>query len=145
MKAYRIGSSRHPLWDGLGAAVYGSRWTSPGRNPIFAAEFYSGALLETLVHMGSMTVPSGYQYIEIDFPNEIAAESVEIASFPKESITRAIGDKWFDTGSAAVLFVPSVVTRVERNIVFNPRHPDFRRIVPSEPKPVFWDYRLFRK
>ena len=144
MKAYRIGSSRHPLWDGLGAAFYGSRWNSPGRGPIFAAETYSGALLEMLMHINSVAVPAGYQYIEIEVPSDLATESIDLDSFPKESITRALGDKWFDSGRASVLLVPSIVTRVERNVIFNPRHPEFHRIVPSVPKPVIWDVRLFR-
>ncbi len=63
LKAYRIGSSRHPLWDGHGALIYGARWNSPGRGPIYAAETYSGAMLEMLVRVGRMVVPPDYQYL----------------------------------------------------------------------------------
>jgi RES domain-containing protein len=146
LKAYRIGSNRHPLWDGTGSALQGARWNSLGRGPIYAAETYSGALLEVLVRMSSVEVPPGYEYIAIDIPDDLAIEEVTVspAEMAKESVTRALGDKWWDAGESPVLLVPSIVTRVERNLLINPRHPGFSRIQPAEPKPVWWDPRLFR-
>ncbi len=146
MKAYRIGSIRHPLWDGNGAMLNGARWNSPGRGPIYAAETYSGAMLEMLVRMGSMTVPPELYYIQVEIPDHMAVEEATATptEMAKESITRSRGDKWYDARQSAILLVPSVVTRVDRNVLLNPRHPDFNKIQPSEPKPVWWDPRLFR-
>ena len=31
MQIFRIGDSRHALWDGTGAAMVGGRWNSPGK------------------------------------------------------------------------------------------------------------------
>jgi RES domain-containing protein len=42
-----------------------------------------------------------------------------------------------------VLVVPSVVARREVNVLLNPRHADFKRIVAGNPEPVIWDARLF--
>jgi RES domain-containing protein len=39
--------------------------------------------------------------------------------------------------------VPSVATRIERNILMNQEHPDFGRIRASEALPVRWDERLW--
>ncbi len=146
MKAFRIGSIRHPIWDGHGSLLYGARWNSPGRGPIYASETYSGAMLEMLVRMGSMTVPRELYYVQIEIPDDLAVEEATAtpAEMAKESITRARGDQWFDSLKSPVLFVPSVVTRVDRNVLIHSRHPDFSRIKPSEPKPVWWDPRLFR-
>jgi RES domain-containing protein len=146
VRAYRIGSARHTLWDGMGAAIHGARWNSPGRGPIYAAESYGGALLEVLARMGAIQVPPDYHYVEITIPDDMQFEEIlpspqEIAS---ESFTRSCGDKWFDARRTPVLYVPSVVTGVERNLLINPRHPEFFRIQPSEPKPVPWDRRFFR-
>jgi RES domain-containing protein len=125
---------------------YGARWNSPGRGPIYAAETYSGAMLEMLVRMGSIKVPPDYYYIEAEIPDDLPSEYATATpeEFAKESITRARGDKWFDARQTAILIVPSVVTMVDRNVLINPRHPDFARILTSEPKPVWWDPRLFR-
>jgi RES domain-containing protein len=39
--------------------------------------------------------------------------------------------------------VPSVATRIERNIVMNQEHPDFGKIRASKPMLVRWDERLW--
>jgi RES domain-containing protein len=126
--------------------LFGGRWNSPGRGPIYAAETYSGALLEILVRVGRIAVPQEYCYLEIQIPDDLARE--EILATPeelrKESATRARGDRWFDSLSSPLLLVPSVVTRVERNLLIHPRHADFARIQPGQPKPVWWDTRLFQ-
>jgi hypothetical protein len=35
------------------------------------------------------------------------------------------------------------VARREGNVVVNPQHPDFRKIVAGSPELVVWDARLF--
>jgi RES domain-containing protein len=39
--------------------------------------------------------------------------------------------------------VPSVVARVESNILINPAHHEFRHVTTTLHEPVFWDRRLF--
>jgi RES domain-containing protein len=126
--------------------MYGARWNSPGRGPIYAAETYSGALLEMLVRLGRLAVPPNYYYIEIEIPGELAVAEATATpeEMAKESITRSRGDKWFDALQSPVLLVPSVITPVDRNVLIHTRHPDFSKIRPGEPKPVWWDPRLFR-
>ena len=43
-----------------------------------------------------------------------------------------------------MLLVPSVVARVERNLVINADHPEFARVTVGLETPVWWDARLFR-
>jgi len=57
LRVFRIADARHLIFDGTGAMIHGSRWNSPGRRIIYAAETYSGALLEIVVH-ASGGVPS---------------------------------------------------------------------------------------
>ena len=57
--------------------------------------------------------------------------------------SRAYGDRWYDEGRTAVLIVPSVLARPERNIAINQEHPDFGKIRATAPEPVDWDERLF--
>jgi RES domain-containing protein len=37
------------------------------------------------------------------------------------------------------------VTKLDRNVVLNQRHPAFGRIVCSDERPVVWDGRLFAR
>jgi RES domain-containing protein len=147
LRAFRIADVRHPIFDGTGAMLHGARWNSPGRRVIYASETYAGALLEILVH-GSGGVPPSQGYIEIEIPagpsiEEIAQEALpgwDSASF---ETARAFGDRWYDQRRTPVLMVPSVVTRVERNILINQEHPDFARIKAGRPLPVRWDRWLW--
>jgi RES domain-containing protein len=147
MRAWRIADRRHPIFDGAGAATMGGRWNSAGRGPIYAAESYAGALLERLIHANIKALPGSQQYVEITIPDDVEREELfcteEELTVPQ--LSRARGDKWFDELRSAVLLVPSIATRVERNLLFNPRHKQFALLGVSEPKPVWWDPRLFRR
>jgi RES domain-containing protein len=128
--------------------LYGARWNSPGRRIIYAAETYAGALLEILVH-ASGSVPPSQGYIEIEIPDGLAIEEIKPKDLPRwDSLSfeaaRKFGDRWYDQRRTPVLFVPSVVAPVERNVLINPAHPDFGRIRASQPHPVRWDARLWK-
>jgi RES domain-containing protein len=149
LRAFRIADMRHTIFDGSGAMRYGARWNSPGRRVIYASETYAGALLEILVH-ASGSVPPNQGYIEIAIPaalstEEIAPDDVRHWDSPSFEAARVFGDRWYDERRTPVLLVPSVVTRVERNILINQEHPDFPRIGASQPLPVRWDRRLWKK
>ena len=148
LRAFRIADMRHVIFDGIGAMLHGARWNSPGRRVIYAAETYAGALLEILVH-ASGCVPRSQGFVEIEIPaglsiEEIAMDDVPHWDSPSPASARDYGDVWYDQRRTPVLIVPSVVTRVERNVLINQEHPDFLRIRISQPKPVRWDSRLWR-
>jgi RES domain-containing protein len=148
LRAFRIADARHPIFDGTGAMLWGARWNSPGRRVIYAAETYAGALLEVLVH-ASGRIPRAHRYVEIAIPSVLKVEVVsakDIRRWDADDFiaSRAFGDRWYDERRTPVLIVPSVVTRVESNVLINQAHPAFRRIRCSQPKPVRWDARLFR-
>ncbi len=56
--------------------------------------------------------------------------------------TRALGNRWYDRGRTAVLWVPSVVPRYESNVLFNQRRADFIRLEVEPPRPAPVDQRL---
>ena len=60
-------------------------------------------------------------------------------------VARAFGDSWVRERRTAVLVVPSVVARRERNVLLNPQHAEFKKIVAGSPEPVVWDARLFAR
>ncbi len=140
---------RHTIFDGSGAMLHGARWNSPGRRVIYAAETYAGALLEILVHT-SGSVPRSQGYVEIEIPASVAVEEItqdEVPRWDSASFeaARAFGDRWYDERRTAVLMVPSVATLVERNVLINQEHPAFAMLRASEPLPVRWDARLWRR
>ena len=149
LRAYRIADSRHPILDGTGAATLGGRWNSPGRRVVYASETYAGALLEKLAQANIGRVPNNQVYVEIEIPAGVAIEILDSAGLPgwdrtDQQTSRMYGDTWYDERRSAVLLVPSMITRVERNVVINESHPAFPEIKVSPPRPVIWDERLFR-
>jgi RES domain-containing protein len=56
--------------------------------------------------------------------------------------TQKIGLKWVKQGQYPVMRVPSSIVRIERNLVLNPAHPDFRFITFQAPIPFRFDPRL---
>ncbi len=150
MKVYRIADRRHPLFDGTGAFVHGGRWNSPGKLVIYAAETYSGALLEQLAHANIGRIPGTQVYVEIEIPDHLKVERVSAGGVPGWNsadmrASKGRGDGWHRAGTSAVLLVPSAVTGgIESNVLISQAHADFRLIQASEPKPVIWDPRLIR-
>jgi RES domain-containing protein len=149
LRVYRIADRRHKILDGQGASLLGGRWNSPGRRIIYAAETYPGAMLEALVHANIGRLPKTQSWIEILIPKGIRIEEARAADLPSwdapdQRASRRHGDGWYDEGRTAVLVVPSIVARPERNIAINQEHPDFNWLRATAPKPVIWDQRLFR-
>lgn len=149
LRVFRIADMRRAIFDGNGAMRHGARWNSPGRCVIYAAETYAGALLEILVH-ASGAVPPCLGYIEIEIPAGLSVEEVapdEVPDWDSRSFeaSRVFGDRWYDEKRTPVLLIPSVVTRVERNVLINQEHPDFARIRTNPPSPVRWDRRLWKR
>ncbi len=151
LAAYRIADARHPIFDSTGAALIGGRWNSPGRAVIYASASYAGAMLELLAHSGTGRVPRNQKAVIIRIPARVTIEEWTVARLPSGwdrddyLASRKLGDEWLRGKRSAILIVPSVVARYERNLVINPAHAEFRLIVASSPEPVTWDERLFKR
>lgn len=149
LSAYRIGDpdGAWPIFDAAGSTIAPGRWNTPGSPIIYAAEHYSTALLEKLVH-GSGRLPPNQHYIEITIPQGLSYEMFSLAALPgwdtmPATVSKEFGEAWCLLRRSAILIVPSVVARLDNNILINPLHPEFQSITASLHKPVFWDRRLF--
>lgn len=147
--AYRIGDPRgeYDIYSGAGSRDYPGRWNAAGQAMIYASEHYSTALLEKLIYTGEL--PPNQHFIEISIPAGVSCETVTADGLSGWSdsncaVSRAFGAAWFEEARSAILIVPSVVARLDRNILINPGHPEARRIKPGEEQPVPWDERLFK-
>ena len=149
LTCFRIGDPHgvFPIYDSEGARLYPGRWNTPTSPIIYTSEHYSTAMLEKLVHANSI-LPANQHYVRITIPNGVSYEVFQPAKYPgwdgkREDICKNVGEAWYDAAQTALLLVPSIPARLERNILINPLHPDAALITTELPEPVWWDDRLY--
>jgi RES domain-containing protein len=149
VRFYRIADSRHAPESGEGARLHGGRWNSPGRAVIYACETQTGAMLEKLVHTNGR-MPKHQVCVTFEAPDSLEVTTLDARTVKDWAAadmiaSRKAGDAWLEKAETAVLRVPSVVFDVERNVLINPAHADFRKIKVVGTEPVRWDQRLFEE
>lgn len=128
---FRMHSPAYAPFDSTGSFLHPGRWHAAGTRVIYAAEFASLAVLETLIHAGGRKIPPRV-ITRIRIPEELVIESADWRELPG---SQAFGDAWVRERRSAVLRVPSIaVNGMESNFVFNPLHPDFKRIEHDSPQ-----------
>ncbi|MET0430243.1 MAG: RES domain-containing protein [Microvirga sp.] len=138
---------RFPIFDPAGSVLFPGRWNTPRSPMVYAAEVYSTALLEKLVH-GNGRMPRHQHFIRITIPNGVSYKVLNPVSLKGwdtalASVSRMFGHAWHLARRSAILIVPSVVARPDRNVLINLEHPDARAITQSFHEPIWWDERLF--
>jgi RES domain-containing protein len=147
MIVWRLARLAHAKLDGEGARLAGGRWNSRGRAAVYASSRLSLAALELLVHTDVRVVPPDLVAFEIEIPDTLAIETVEVTELPKNwrlpghPACRAIGDTWLAEERTAVLQVPSAVVP-EWNYIINPRHRSARAIEVVGRQKFSFDSRL---
>jgi RES domain-containing protein len=149
LTCYRIGdpAGTFPIYDAEGARLYPGRWNTSSSPMIYTSEHYSTAMLEKLVH-SNLVLPANQHFVAITIPNDISYEIFPTAAYPgwdsrDETICKTYGLDWYDEKRSALLIVPSLPARIERNFLINPQHPDAASITHVLPEPVWWDERLY--
>lgn len=149
MVFHRIGDAQgqYPIWSDAGARRYAGRWHQAGDPVIYGSEHYATAMLEKLAyfqgeppprqHRTEITAPQGVSY-EL-FADHLAPLWRE----PDDPGARSFGHAWVREGRSVILFVPSAIAPIERNVVINTAHEEFARLTPGLETPVWWDARLF--
>lgn len=149
LTCYRIGDpdGEFPIYDTEGSRLYPGRWNTPASPMIYAAQHYSTAMLEKLVHSNGI-LPPNQHYIRITIPNDVSYEIFQPERHPgwdgkNETICKRLGEQWLQEARSAILMVPSIPARIERNFLINIDHPDADGITHDLPEPVWWDDRLY--
>lgn len=149
LTSYRIGDpdGAFPIYSAEGSRLFPGRWNTAGSPIIYSSEYYSTAMLEKFVH-ASAVMPPNQHYIRITIPNGVSYEIFQTASHPgwdgrTEEICKNFGLGWYEERRTALLIVPSIPARIERNILINPQHADARDISFELPEPIWWDERLY--
>ena len=150
LTAFRIGDpdGAHPIYDSEGARLFPGRWNTAVSPIVYTSEHYSTAMLEKLVHANAV-MPPNQHFIRITVPNGVSYEVFQTADHPgwdskNETVCKTFGGAWFAEGRSALLLVPSIPARLERNILINPQHADAGGITYELPEPIWWDDRLYR-
>lgn len=134
----------------MGARLYGGRWNSRGVSVVYASASLALAAVETFVNLEPNLIPSDLVSIEVEIPNTIKVQRLDLDQLPedwaesRDEDLRQYGDAWTRDGASAALLVPPAAIRGEWNVLLNPVHPDFARIVFLEPQPFRFDARMFR-
>jgi RES domain-containing protein len=149
LTSFRIGdpAGAYPIFDATGSTLAPGRWNTPGSPLIYSSEHYSTALIEKLVR-GSGRLPPNQHYVAITIPRGLTYEVFSPPSLPgwdslPPTTSRRFGEEWRQEKRSVILIAPSVVARLDNNILINPSHPEFGLVETSLHRPVFWDRRLF--
>lgn len=148
---WRITTARfaQTAFSGEGARLYGGRWNPKGWEVVYTAESQSLALLELMVQDDPLR--AHYVLIPAQLPADLPETRIDVNQLPDDwrtinarDVLQALGLAWLEGGQTAVLNVPSAVVSAERNLLINPRHPDFSRIVIGKAQSLQTDTRLLR-
>lgn len=139
---------------GIGASMSeGYRWNSINTKIVYTAESRALAILEVSVHLDiSEDLPDDRYYVEIEFPDEITIQEVNLEDLPEDwdfkpptLTTQTIGDDFVDYNEAAILKVPSSIVPQEFNYLINPNHQEASKIKVLSTTKMIFDSRLKNK
>lgn len=152
MTVYRLAAEPHLTLTGEGARMYPGRWNEKGTPCIYTSQSTASATLEVLVNTGDWQafLFRNYKLIHI----QVADRKIKIikeSELPENwndlvvsNTTRVFGANLFRNNILAFA-VPSVVVPLERNIILNPAHRDFKRSVSVRKiTPFKFDRRLLK-
>lgn len=151
MRAWRLVRAEFAsvAFTGAGAEEWGGRWNDPGDAVVYCSEHLSLAALEILANANRSELRGRYAAIEAIIPDDLLLESADYGLLPTgwnrpliSEPSRSIGRRWLQDRRAVGLVVPSAVMPQERNVLLNPRHPDFTRLEMMTPIPFAFDPRL---
>ncbi len=140
MTVWRIAKSAHAasvedMVSGEGAARYGGRWNPKGMLAVYCSENSSLAALEVLVNLARPSTFPSYRVVDLDVPDA----SIVVAP-TRMGDTRQAGAELLRAHLA--IMAPSAVNPLERNVVINPTHPDFDKVVAGAIRSFAFDRRL---
>ncbi len=151
MRVYRIYARKHhdTAFTGEGARRYGGRWNSPGTPVVYVATSFALGLLEVMANATGTRIPPGMVYSTVDIPDDVAVETLDSATLahnwhesPAPPELQAAGDAWVRRSDTVALIVPSAIARIEQNVLLNPAHPGFARLMIRDPIDIPVDRRL---
>ncbi len=138
--------------SGRGAQISGGRWNSKGVAMVYTSESRALCTTEIAVHTPLGNLPTNYDIISIEIPDDVKIEELDIEklpsnwrTFPHLYATQVIGNDFVKLAKFLVLKVPSVIVCGEFNYLLNPNHKDFVKVKILSVNSFNFDERLFLK
>lgn len=137
--------------SGAGAKATGGRWNRAGTAVLYCAATPSLACLETLVHLGSSSLPLNRYLVAIDIPEPVwqvreilipAALPAAWDASPTGKASLDMGDEWLKSCRSAVMAVPSAIVPEDTVVLINPLHRDVVGITALKTRKWLYDPRL---
>lgn len=151
MRTWRVvlDRRRDDAFTGHLAAEFGARWNAEWLPAVYLASHPSLAVLEIVANATRSRLGEPFVAIPVDVPDVLDRQVIDAAGLPQgwqqpeSSVCRELGSAWIRAGTTALLDVPSAVLPLERNVIANPAHPDFKRLDTSHPGyPLRFDERV---
>jgi RES domain-containing protein len=127
--------------DYTGAMLAGGPWNCIGIPMLYTVEHLSLACLEVLVHLDKGQLPRNYVWSKAELPD--TPETLDVSTLNSIGACQAAGSAWIQDGRHLSTRVPSVVIPEEFNVLLNPSHTGYVALVWTEPRPFYFDPRLF--
>ncbi len=151
MFVYRIAEKKYIRdLSGIGARMYGGRWSRKGIDLVYTSESRALALVEFFVNVSFSTLPSKLCIATVEIDDQIRPIEIPLGDLPKNwrkfpapLELAEIGSKWAVSNESLALRVPSVVVPHEFNILINPSHPDMKHVAITAVDGLEMDKRLF--
>ncbi len=126
------------VFSGDGGLFTAARWNHLGRRVIYCSESISLCTLEWLSHNGLSVSGFNYYRFSIDVPEKLI-HKFTIKELPKEwnmtpstIVTRDFAEKYlFLSDKFIALRLPSVLVPEEFNLVINPMHKNFSKVIET--------------
>jgi RES domain-containing protein len=136
--------SNYTTLDGEGGKLFPARWHSRGRAIVYTADHPASSLCEMLANTDAGSMPSSFQLLKIAVGKIHISKIENIAPnwLNEQSITQALGDKWLEAKTSALLRVPSALVPEAFNYLLNPAHPEMAHIRVEQTLRVPLDSRL---
>src|SRR5271163_3546507 len=152
MRVWRLCKARYAsaAFSGEGARLYSGRWNPVGVSMVYTSTSLALACLEFFVHLDPSVAPDDLVSVSATIPTDLAKERIEVENLPIEwrvtdnPTLQRLGADWIAAQKSVALEVPSVVVDGDWNVLLNPAHRDFGKIVPDAPKPWSFDQRMFK-
>ena len=152
MRVWRLCRSVYAAtaFSGDGAWRYAGRWNPAGVRMVYTSTSLALAAMEMFVHLDPSEAPADLVVTSALLPEGLAAERMRMEDLPKDWRAmdhpglRTIGATWVASLRSVALEVPSVAVEGEWNVLLNPAHPEFPRIVVDAPVSWRFDERMYQ-
>jgi RES domain-containing protein len=137
MKVYRIVKHTHTSLDGAGAAIFPGRWNELHVPCIYTSDSIALAQLEIMANAEDWRIYNRIRHkileIEIKDAEIINIDNKKLpATWDQPDVhykSQEFGSKYLRDTKVVAFSVPSVVQRLERNIIINPSSTKFNETV----------------